>query len=188
MKGCADMTHAVEKLENPARVKELSIERILDELGVSGDASLCDVGAGTGLFSLAGAKRTAGTVYAFEISDELLELIKERAEAQGLSNIRALKVEGPLPLADACCEAGLLATVYHELDDAAGMLAELRRVLKKGGKLAAAEFREGQTPMGPPPSHRVGEEDLKARFEAAGFRRINSFALGENLYCSVFEN
>jgi hypothetical protein len=68
------------------------------------------------------------------------------------------------------------------------MLAELRRVLKKGGKLAAAEFREGQTPMGPPPSHRVGEEDLKARFEAAGFRRINSFALGENLYCSVFEN
>ena len=68
-----------------------------------------------------------------------------------------------------------------------GFQANLK-VLKKGGKLAAAEFREGQTPMGPPPSHRVGEEVLKARFEAAGFRRINSFALGENLYCSVFEN
>lgn len=181
------MKSVIEKLENPRRVQELHIDAVLEALGVAGSASFCDVGAGTGLFSLAAAQKTAGTVYALEISPELLRLLEQRRTAENLSNIRVCRVEGDLPLRDSCCDAGLLATVFHELAQPQAMLSELRRALKDGGKLGVIEFFPEGTGMGPAPELRVSPNALRKKAEDAGFRLLTLTPLSENLYLSVFE-
>ena len=102
---------AVEKLEKPTRIRELQIGRVLDCLAVSGERSFCDIGAGTGLFALEAAARTRGPVYALEVSDEMLALLRERRDAKRLDNLDSRRVEGPLPLDDASCDRCLLSTV-----------------------------------------------------------------------------
>jgi ubiquinone/menaquinone biosynthesis C-methylase UbiE len=181
------MDEAVRKFENPARVRELQIDRVLDALDFCPDGSICDVGAGTGLFSVAAAARTAGTVYAMDISDAMLEILRKKAEEKGLKNMSVRKVEGPLPARDGCCRACLLATVYHELSDRAAMTAEILRVLEPGGRLGVIEFLPGRTPMGPPPEHRVPPETLKNELERGGFRQASEETLGENLFFAVFQ-
>jgi len=181
------MASMAEKLEDPRRVAELNVQMVLDRLQVSGSCSLCDIGAGTGVFALAAAARTAGTVWALELSDELLALLERRARARSLGNLRVLQGGRTLPLPDGCCGACLLATVYHELEDPAAMLAEVARVLAPGGRLGVVEFHPRPTPMGPPVDQRVSPEALEAAAAAAGLRPCGCTPLGENLYLSVFE-
>lgn len=179
---------AVEKLEKPTRVRELQIGRVLDCLAVSGERSFCDIGAGTGLFALEAAARTRGQVYALEVSDEMLALLRERRDAKRLDNIDIRRVEGPLPLDDASCDRCLLSTVYHELDDRQAMLREIVRVLRPRGRLAVIEFRPEDTPMGPPLEKRVSPETLIREAAEAGLGRPEHFMLGDNLYCCILHN
>ena len=50
------MTDKAKKFENPARLDELRPESTLRRAGFSEGMSLCDIGAGTGIFSVAAAK------------------------------------------------------------------------------------------------------------------------------------
>ena len=45
------MTDKAKKFENPARLDELSPESTLIRAGLSEGMSLCDIGAGTGIFN-----------------------------------------------------------------------------------------------------------------------------------------
>lgn len=181
------MAHTIDKLESEGRVKELQIDRVLDHLGVDGDKTLCDIGAGTGLFTFAAARRTSGPVIALEVSDTMIDILGERQAEWGVPNVEVRKVEGPLPLADGQCDAALLVTVYHELEDPATMLGEIHRVLKPSGRLGIIEFHGVWTPMGPPAAHRITAMKLREQVQAGGFIQTEHFTLGDNFYCSIFE-
>lgn len=92
-----------------------------------------DMGSGTGRMtpSLAGA--FGGPVYGVEPS--------ERMRAQALANAShpavtyAAGSAEAIPLPDASCDAALLFFVWHHVADHARAAAELRRVVKPGGKL-----------------------------------------------------
>ncbi len=181
------MQHAIEKLESPARVAELDPAGTLRRIGMGKGLTLCDLGAGTGLFSAQAARMTAQPVYALEISDDMLALIADKRRAQALDNIVPLKVDGThLPLDDASCDIALAVTVFHELDDRDATTAELQRILKPAGKLAIVEFHGYATSAGPPVSHRIAEDELDAMLVHHGFAPNERFGLGENLYCAVF--
>ncbi|NMC28274.1 MAG: methylase, partial [Syntrophomonadaceae bacterium] len=79
------------------------------------------------------------------------------------------------------------ATIMHELTDRGSMLAEVKRILKEAGRLAVIEFHKRDTPMGPPPGRRLDQEALADDIEKRGFTLVDSFELGENMYCLVFE-
>ena len=67
-------------------------EGILDRLLVTnkgGCYNLVEFGCGYGTFSLPAAKRTRGTVTALDIEPMMVELVAERAKADGLLNVRA---------------------------------------------------------------------------------------------------
>jgi len=70
-----------EKLENPARVAELKPEETLRQIGVRPGQTLCDIGAGSGLFSLAAARLGVRTVWALDTDDAILEDLRSRAAA-----------------------------------------------------------------------------------------------------------
>jgi len=176
-----------EKLENPRRVAELAPAATLARLGLRDGQTLCDIGAGSGLFSLAAARITSGAVWAADIDAELLAELDTRARAEGLANLHILPVSGcAYPIPDGSADWALLVTVLHEIPARHALLAELRRLLKPAGRAVLVEFHAGRTPMGPPPAHRLGAPEAESLFTGAGFAKEQEFSLGENLYVQTY--
>lgn len=182
------MDSIIQKLENPIRVKELNIENTLKRLGLSNETSFCDIGTGTGLFSLAAAKLSEKPIYALEISEDMLNFLKQQKQDQNLKNLIVKKVESNIPLEKCSCNICLLATVYHELEEPEHMLNEIHRILSPNGILGIIEFHRLKTPMGPPLSHRISKDELQKQVERKGFVISENFRLGENFYCSIFKS
>lgn len=178
----------IKQLENPIRLAELDPAKTLIKAGLQETMNLCDIGAGSGIFSFPAAKLTSGDVYALEISDEMIQLLESRAEEHKLPNLKIKKVESEiLPVDSGACDMAVMVTVLHELEDKPGMLQEIKRVLKEKGKLLVIEFHNGQTPMGPPSDHRISQEEAEETCNENGFQTIEDFSLGDNFYSIVFE-
>jgi ubiquinone/menaquinone biosynthesis C-methylase UbiE len=135
-----------------------------------GDAVL-DIGCGTGLFTLALARRVGdtGQVIAVDVQEEMLEILREKARGEGLiTRIRLQKAE-PESLGLAGPERITVAFAFyvvHEVPDAARLMREVFTLLAPGGTfiivepkfvVSAAEF-----------------EQTLAMAASAGFRRAES--------------
>lgn len=94
---------------------------------------LLDVGAGTGVFAEAFARRFGVRVLAVEPSAAM----REQARGRGLSDrVRLLGGEAErIPLAGASCGAAWLSTVIHHIGDLARCALELRRVLEPDSRV-----------------------------------------------------
>ena len=183
--GILDKAEKREKLEHPARVAELDPAGTLRKIGFCAGQTLCDIGAGSGLFSLAAARLGAGTVWAVDTDAAILDEMKARAAA--LPNLQTVPVQGcAYPLADACADWVLLVTTLHEITDRQALFAQLRRLLAPDGTVCLIEFIKARTPMGPPPAHRLGAAEAEALFAQEGFGRTADFMLGDNFYCQTY--
>lgn len=175
------------KLENPARLAELNPVATLHRIGLKPNHIVSDIGAGSGIFTIPAATMTSNTVYAAETDAEMLQLIKAKAAAQGISNIELIQVEGDrFDIADRSSDLVLMVTVIHEIDDKIAFMAEIGRILKPAGKLAVIEFHKRETPMGPPLERRLDESQVESVANDAGFSLLEVFSLGDNCYCQVF--
>ncbi|MDX9872724.1 MAG: methyltransferase domain-containing protein [Clostridia bacterium] len=176
------------KFENPVRLAELNPTGTLQRIGLQDSHTLCDIGAGSGIFTLPAAQATKEKVYALELSAEMLSLIGDKAKAEGITNIELVKVEGEtFDLADNTMDIALMVTVLHEIKNKEALLTEIRRILKMEGRLAIIEFHKRETPMGPALSHRMEKEELPDLLPSAGFREMESFDLGDNFYCGIYK-
>ena len=57
------------KFENPIRISELSPKATLIRVGFMEGMKLCDIGAGTGIFSFPATEISSDDIYALEILD-----------------------------------------------------------------------------------------------------------------------
>jgi ubiquinone/menaquinone biosynthesis C-methylase UbiE len=172
------------KLENPNRLAELIPKDTLRRIGLKDGDVFCDVGAGTGIFTFAAAEITNNKIYAVEISNEMLGVLRGRAEEKKLENV--ITVNGIQAMPEASCNVILLCTVLHEVPDVQNMMNEIKRILTKDGVLSVIEFHKRKTPMGPPVEHRLDSVQLAEKLRNYGLNQSQHFALGENFYCSVF--
>ena len=183
------MTDKAKKFENPARLDELRPESTLRRAGFSEGMSLCDIGAGTGIFSVAAAKISSAVVNALDISDEMLEIISRKKAEENLQNLNILKVESEeLPLESGSCDLAIMVTVLHEIEDRISMVKEIKRVLSENGKLLVIEFHKKSTPMGPPVDHRISQETVEQLCSGSGFQKLEAFGMGNNFYGIIFKN
>lgn len=173
----------VQKLEHPERIAELLPKETLLRMGLQKDSVFCDIGAGTGIFTFAAAEMTAKSIYAVEISQPMRAWLQSKNNTPNVTIAHSIQ---EVPEGD--CDTALLCTVLHEIDDIPGMLSEIRRILKREGTLAVIEFHKAETPMGPPVSHRIAEQDAVKILTENGFLPIEGFRLGENFYCLMFQN
>lgn len=184
--------HTPSRLDNPARVLELNPEQTLAKLGFKAGQILCDIGAGSGIFTIPAAQIAARTqpatpVLALDINPDMLDAIKDKAADAGLVNIDLRQVvDSGLPVADATVDLTLLVTVLHEIIEDKVFLSEIHRLLKPAGKLAVIEFHKAQTPSGPPVEERLDRETVKHKATAAGMELAEEFDLGPNFYCQIF--
>ncbi|MBP1761397.1 MAG: methylase involved in ubiquinone/menaquinone biosynthesis [Firmicutes bacterium] len=176
------------KLENPKRIEELSPLKTLQKIGIEENQVVCDIGAGTGIFTIAAATMTRNTVYGLEIDKEMLNLIEAKAKQNDLTNIRLIEVRGDhFAMEDGSVDIVLMVTVLHEIDNKAAMLSEINRILRDDGKCAVIEFNRRDAQTGPPMDIRLDKPELETIFTNHGFRKIDNFDLGEDMYCMVFK-
>lgn len=175
------------KMETPVRIAELDPMGTLRRIGLGENDAICDIGAGSGIFTVAAAQITREKVYALEIDDKMLDIIAAKADSIAASNIEPVRVEGDrLELTDQSVDLVIMVTVLHEILNTDALLKEVKRMLKKGGRIMVIEFHKSETPMGPPESHRIDRKETVKIIEDFGFSITEDFDLGENFYCVIF--
>lgn len=181
------MNHKQTKLENPLRLEELKPMETLRKVGLQENHILCDIGAGSGIFTIPAAKLTRNKVYALETNDEMLSIISDKVKMAGLANIELVKVNGEhFDLTDHSIDIVLMVTVLHEIANTKVFLQEVKRIAKDNGKIVVIEYHKKETPMGPLIGHRIAKEDVIDKLQNIGFVVYDDFDLGENLNCLVF--
>jgi SAM-dependent methyltransferase len=107
-------------------------------LALAGDVAgrrILDAGCGSGpLFAV--LRDRGALVTGFDRSAAMLDHARQRLGAD--ADLRVADLAGPLPFPDAAFDDVIASLVLHYLEDWAPALAELRRVLRTGGRLIAS--------------------------------------------------
>lgn len=131
---------------------------------------ILEIGPGLGQHAVevAGYVGTEGRVDVLDIQQEMLDATVSRAARRGVRNIvTTLADSSGLPYEDASFDAAYIVTVLGEIPDPQQTLAELRRVLKPGGRLIVGEIAVD-------PDF-IPARKLRPMAEAAGFRLVRRF-------------
>ncbi len=115
--------------------------RILGALGLRAGMHALDVGCGTGddVRAMAAIVGEGGAAVGVDVSEALLEEAKRRADAEGARvELRAGDAHA-LPFADGSFDVVRTERVLQHVADPARVLAEMVRVARVGGRIAAAE-------------------------------------------------
>lgn len=133
---------------------------------------LVEFGCGYGTFTLAAAGMVSGTVHALDIEPELVELLKLKCEAAGITNVRATLrdfVGEGSGLDAGSMDGALLFNILHH-DEPVALIQEAYRVLRPGGRLAVIHWNhDPATPRGPLLEIRPKPEQCVAWAKEAGF-------------------
>ncbi len=136
--------HGAAWLDRPERVKEEHSHKLLAMLPLKPGMVVVDMGAGSGYYTFALARKVGptGKVLAVDIQKEMLAIIRRRMKARKVSNIEPIlgTVTDP-KLPEGKVDLILMVDVYHEFSHPYEMTRAMIRALKPGGKLAFVEFR-----------------------------------------------
>lgn len=114
---------------------------LLEMAGVAPGERVLDLACGTGLVTFAAARATGpdGAVLGIDISERMVRSAAETAGRRGLSQVRFQRMEAEaLDLPDASFDVALCALGFMYLPEPARAVAEIRRVLRPGGRVAIA--------------------------------------------------
>ena len=117
-------------------------DRIVELAEPRPDDHVVDLGAGTGLLTLALAPRVE-ELTAVDISERMLERLDDKAAADSVTNLEPLVADlRRLPLEDECATLVVSNYAFHHLDDPGKelALAEARRILRPGGRLVICDM------------------------------------------------
>jgi ubiquinone/menaquinone biosynthesis C-methylase UbiE len=131
--------------------QQVATETMLNQARVSRGHRVIDIAAGDGGQSIAAARRVGptGTVLATDIAPEFVELARVVAERDELTQLHAEVMDAEaLTSPDNSFDAAICRLGLMYLPNLQTALAEVRRVLRPGGRLAAIVFTSpAQTPF-----------------------------------------
>lgn len=176
-------------LEGPDRDAWQKPEQIMDALGIADGATVADLGAGGGWFTVRLARRVGptGIVYAEDIQPQMIEAIRRRVDREGLKNVRTVHGTATDPRLPARqLDAVLLVETYGEVEDPIALLSNVARSLKPRGRLGIVEYKSDGLGPGPALERRVDERKIIAAASQAGLRLISHETFLRYQYMLVF--
>jgi len=166
----------LQKLNNPQRLVDIPPASICSRLHLEHADVVVEIGAGTAFFSIAFLRELQpSTLYACDLSETMLEWIRENVTPGYPGIIPVKNEESSIPLADGIADLVFMITLHHELDDPALMLSEAGRILKPGGKILVVDWKKKEMPEGPPVTIRCEPEQVGEQLSRSGFGDIRIF-------------
>ena len=153
---------------------------------------VADFGAGSGAYlePLSVAVGTSGSVYACEIQKTLVDKINTYIHDHRLVNVRPLWCDLEAPhgtkLGDSTLDVGVLVNTFFQIEAKEQALAEMARVIKKGGKLIVIDWTDSFGGLGPLPAHVVTADAMRTYAVNAGFEPLSDFPAGDHHYGVTF--
>ena len=175
-------------LERAERVDEERPDLVLDAMGLEPGDVVADVGCGSGYYArrVAGRVAPGGRVYCVDIQPEMLDIMRDLADRDGVTGIvPVLSEPDDLKLPARALDWIVLADVYHEMSDPEAMLAGMRAALAPGGRVALLEYRiEDGTGDNLKSDHAMSVRQVLAEWLPAGFALVDlhEFLPGQHLF------
>jgi len=167
-----------EWLTRDNREQEERCSLMLANLGMKQGMTICDMGCGNGFYTLQLAKMTgdSGHVYGVDIQREMLKLLNQRADEQGVKNVTPVLGSFTDPrLPKGKIDLILLVDVYHEFSHPEQMLAAMREALSPEGVCVLVEFRAEDPNVPIKPEHKMTKAQIMKEWPPSGFKLVREF-------------
>jgi putative heme-binding domain-containing protein len=168
----APTTENVPFFNRPERDKEEQPDRLIAALQIRPGMAVADIGSGTGYFTwrLAQAVGPKGKVYAVDVQQSMLDETRKAVEAHKLRNVDYVLANESSPrLPGHSVDLAFLAYAYHEFADPEGMMADIKRALKPGGRVVVLEYAKESRIAPASPLHKMSFDEIRREIEPMGF-------------------
>ena len=157
---------------------ELDAPKLVEVLALKPGMTVADVGAGFGAMTVVLGKWIgSGRVFATDIVERQLAVIREYVQREGLTNVTVVAgAAAATNLPAECCDALFLRHVYHHVTAIDAFNKSVYASLKPGGRLAIIDFvpqAGSPLPEGVPRSrggHGIPIDVVVAEIQDAGLR------------------
>jgi ubiquinone/menaquinone biosynthesis C-methylase UbiE len=177
-------------LDDPKRDEWQKPHEVIQALELKPGATVADIGAGTGYFSIRLAHHAGpqGRVLAVDIDQKLLDRVGDRAKQMQLTNVETvLASPGDPHLRAGSVDLVFICNVIHHIEQRPAYYQLLARALRPGGRLAIVDFHKRDLPVGPRLEMKIARDDLVREAESGGFRLAREHSFLPYQYFLVFE-
>lgn len=166
--------------------------QVVAQTGLMQAQTVADLGCGNGFYVLPAAQMVGGqgTVYAVDVVEAKLAATVSIANQFGYKNVRVVKADLTKPLFDVpenSCDLAIVGNILHEISQKEGLIKNVYRVLKPGGRVVAVEWKKTATPFGPPLDRRIEQQALEIMLMQAGLRKTRELESDGYHYAVLFE-
>ena len=176
-------------LDRPEREVQERPEVVIDAMRLRAGEVVADLGAGSGYFTFRLAKKvgSTGKVLAVDIQDEMLETLRQRAAALGITNVEEVKgAETDPHLQAGGVDAVLMVDVYHELAFPYEVMTKVRAALKPAGQVVFVEYRKEDPRVPIKELHKMSLEQLTKEMQAVGLVRVRTMETLPSQHIAIF--
>ena len=169
----------------------LNPEETIKPLLVRDDSRVADLGAGSGIFTLAVSKYIyTGKVYAVDIQRGLLPLIASKIDTEHQKNVEIvwgnIEEVGGTKLKTGSVDIVIFANMLFQIEHKDIAVEEIKRILKDNGKLLVVDWAGSFGNMGPKEEDVVSKDVARALFEKNGFVFSSDTPAGDYHYGMIF--
>ena len=151
-----------------------NVDFLLSELNIDSQITdLVEIGSGYGTFTIPAARLIKGKLYAFDIEDEMIDVLNQKIEKEQVYNIVSAKRDiliHTTGLTENSIDYLMLFNILHH-ESPLEFINEAYRILKPNGKIGIIHWRSDiSTPRGPELTIRPKPEQITTWFDKQKFR------------------
>lgn len=177
-------------LERPSREGEERPDILLNLLDIAPDATIADIGAGTGFltFRLLDRLNENGRILAIDVEPESQDIINFIANDRGETRVTTiLSTPSDPQLPEQSIDLAIMLDAYHEFEFPCEMMQRIKAALKPGGRVVLVEYRR-ENPLIPIKTlHKMTEHQAKQEMATAGLDWIETREDLPSQHIMIFE-
>lgn len=165
-----------------------SPKNILTQLIIHKGSCVIDFGAGFGSYSLplSDMVGSAGSVFAVDVQEHLIDQIKKSANDTGKKNVYPMHADveklGGVPLSGGVADYIFIVNVLNIVNDKRIVFEEAKRLLKIGGRLIVIDHEETILPG----IKVFKQNECNSLAKNSGFQKVENIDAGEMAYGIIY--
>ena len=151
-------------LERTTREREERLSLLPKALKLQPGMDIADIGAGSGVISVILAEHVTpgGKIYAVDVQQEMLDLLKKKLDKMGVDNVvPVLGTQKSPGLKPESIDLAIMVDVYHEFEFPYEMMLEISKALKPKGRVVLVEYRKEDPTVPIKLVHKMSEAQAK---------------------------